>query len=883
MSSIGQASRRISSRNATPASLLEMPPALNLKNISRTFQVHVYNSEHGGYTEHRELKSVSLQKGTLSVNGAPVAQPLFGRNFARFAGDHEQGFSSGVLNFTPDGHAFTGKVFLGTSANTAEAHDVAGITPDTVYHTRLCKQGAAPAAGFPLWSPPEPAGADQWEDGLELILGYRFSQTGSLPTPVFQINDLTGKNDPVDIPCIPSVDPRNQNLILTLIPDPDLAGLGVGQYGPLFPAAFVIELSWDGASFRGALQRYDAATGQPTKLQYAWQGTAKSATQPSTVRAAKVSAVHPATPAPVSIESPELSIAELFTLQPDPQTLQTYQFDLLLQNMKWALGNNPPTQDWDRNFYAEVPPQGLGKDRTDLISKDKSFYTDRLAVAFLGYSFNRMTGPGAPDTKLSDSQAVDLIFYLRAGLAADAGYSRQSKGVFLEAFLQTLPRLGNYISDQATHTTNSVTDPDHDWAQKFFDQLTTPVMMNITVDKILGGLSMDDMHRQSTVLQALQPSGDLAARHHKSVLSALLSRAVDHLNLNDPKAVQAWLGDGIQGFLAALEQDRLNVPGMDVRTQAELTAAASALEQAVKQAGGIADLAASLAEVVVAIKETSLWERLNLAETRLERAGALFAKAIHAIAITGGLANAIMAYRGWDEENATEKANTVASTAEIAAAVFEYGTKWTISTVNTFRRFVAGLDTLQRIAQQAGDSNEEIAAAAIRVRESISQPGVNEPPSLPAVEETRWGAAFEKSVTKVVRGISVVVSAAFLITAAFDFDKTLHDPNADDFTKAMDGLTLAANITVFVAVAADILLPALAVVPIIGAVAAVLGAIFVLIGLFHHPPPPPPPAEQFMRNNLLPAFTGPKPWILPAPAGWNADKEVPPDNPYNPH
>lgn len=881
MSSPAQSSRRI-------APVFTAPPALNLRNVSRNFNVRIYNKEQSEYAEHPALTSISLQKGSLAVNGAQVAQPSFGRNFVRFTGDHEQGFSSGVLNFTHDAHAFTGKVFMGSSASTAVAHDIVGVTPDTVYRTRVCKQGVAPGSSpFPLWSPPEPAAQDQWEDGLELILGYRFSETGNLPTPVFRINDLSGKNDPVDIPCVPSVDQKSQNLILTLLSDPGTASLGVDQYGPLFPNAFVIELSWDGSSFRGALQRYDPATAQGSKLQYAWHGTA-NAPQPvqaaHTAAVARVSAVRAAAPTPVRLGSPQLTIAELFTLQPDPQTLQNDQFSLLTENMKWALGNNSPTQDWDSNFFGQVAPQGLSQDRINLITKDKSFYTDHFAVAFLGYSFNRMNGPGAPDTKLSADQALDLSFYMRAGLAADPAYGRQSKGIFMEAFLQSLPRLGDYLSDQTANTANGIADTDHNWAQKFFNQLTTSTMMVITVEKILGGQSMDELHRQCTLLQALQPSGDLAAQYYQLVLAALLSQAVDHLKLDDPKAVQAWLGDAIQGFILALEQDRLNVPGLDVATQAELRAAAVELQQAVKVAGGISNVAASIANVISSLSGTGLWERLNIAQGRLAQAGVKFAKLLHTLAVAGGLANAILAFQNWREQSELARANTLVSTVEVSAAVFKFGTKWTIKTVRAFQAWRADPEVMQPLLREAVPNYGSIEMTVRGIRDSIPEPEADAEPELPPVERSAWGTAFEESVAKVVRGLSVATSFAFLIISALQLDKDINDDNADSYTKTMDSLILASNITVFVCTAADILLvDVAAAVPVIGAVAAVIGFVLTLVGLFKHPDPPPSPAELFMRNNLLPAFSGPNRWILDAPAGWNIDQDVPQNNAYNPH
>src|SRR5262249_30003957 len=168
--------------------------------------------------------------------------------------------------------------------------------------------------------------------------------------------------------------------------------------------------------------------------------------------------------------------------------------------------------------------------------------------------------------------------------------------------------------------------------------------------------------------------------------------------------------------------------------------------------------------------------------------------------------------------------------------------------------------------------------------ESIPEPEPEEEPELPPVERTPWGTAFEEGVAKLVRGLSVATSFAFLVVSALQLDKDINTDDADTYTKTMDSLILASNITVFVCTAADILLVEVAAaVPVIGAVAAVIGFVLTLVGLFKHPDPPPSPAELFMRNNLVPAFSGQNRWILDAPAGWNVDQAVPQNNPYNPH
>jgi hypothetical protein len=477
---------------------------------------------------------------------------------------------------------------------------------------------------------------------------------------------------------------------------------------------------------------------------------------------------------------------------------------------------------------------------------------------------------------------LNLAFYMRAGLASEKGYTSQSHAAFLAAFTETLPRLQDYIRDQKPG------DPEHDWAQRLFDQVTTPMQLNQAVLKVIAGHGMEDANRHSTVLLALQPSGELAQKYHALITNASMSRAIEHLNFDDKEAMQSWLTDSIQGFIDALEQDKLKVEGADPAAQAALIAQAQALKDAATEVSSVANLAAQLVNLSVAAGGKDFWDKLSKTESAWGKAGYAFARCVYSFAIVAGFAHSVMSFMKWDQLSKNDRAKVVVSTVQTAAKLIasmpeiitgtaDFG-KWSFTQVSKLYRSCSDpdiaddLEDVERMLLDPGEEPMDYGATNLAELADVDNVAFE-------LEGSSWIKVFNSTVGKVCQVIGVCAAVAFAVTSTIQLIKDII-AGAPLKTEVLDGIVLAANVGVAICAVAGLLTSA-TLVPVVGAVFAIIGIVAALIEMFWPPEPPPNPVEVFMKERLVPAASGGARWILDAPDQWGIDKTVPVDNAYS--
>ena len=836
----------------------------NLSQVSRSYQVRVLDTDSKDFVDNALVAAVRLDHGSLYVNDELMPNPRFGRGFVSFCAADDSRSISGVLNFTPDGNAMTGTIFFGANGVASEL-EVGGVAPVTTYTTQLGDVGAVPPQGssFPAWSPPA---ASKWSSSINFTQTYQFHQ-GKLPQSIYEIN-----GQDVTIYSAVTTNPANGNLVIAVDIPASILDDYVEQFGDQAPASFTIEVS--GTSFSGAANRVVATQGGgyvASQDQYAFQG---QWTQPPASSFAPETAASEDSLSAVT-SGTTLGITQLYTLQVDPHQLQNDQFNLLVENMKWALGQDPTKQPL-LNFFGELPPD-LPQDRTDLIVKDASYYTENMVTSYLGNAINKMTGPGAPTTRLNDQEQTNLDFYLRAGLPKDPAFGRQTHGIYLTAFSEAANGLSDYVADQAAHTVDGKIDPAHDWATQLFNAMTQPQRLNMTFNGLMNGFSMDNINRHTGLLMAIEPGGKLAKKYHKTLLVRSLAASIEHLDLSRKASVASWLEQAISGLITVVVQKKTPLP-VDPDTAKRLEELAQELDDAVDEAGGITGLAGALADLLVAASSqrvgTDFWDVLRATQVAWKKAGYVFARGIYMIAIIGGLVSSIISFLRWDKLNPIEKASAITAVIEVAAKIAEtmkqiLSGEWSFTDTGQLRESISNIELTEPLLpndEQVQDAAEDFADDANPDGNGI------------ATEGTSWAELFSEGFDVVMSVIGAITAGTFAILSTITFIEDLID-NETISTTVLDGVIAAANIGVAIAAVVSIF-SAAACVPILGAVCAVIGVIAALIEMLIPKPKPETPAEKFMENNLLPAMGGPYAWILGAPSGWTSNKPVPAKNAY---
>lgn len=851
---------------------------LAMDNVDRSFEVRVYDPDAYDFVASERFHLVELSQGQLRIDGRAIPSPRFGPRFVTFCVTDGATNLSGVLDFTPDAAALTGTVFASSPGQAAEAMQVVGVAPRTTYETRLGTTGATPPQGqkFPAWSPPAPSA---WAASVEVTQTYTFVNT-KVPTPVFEI----AGHDVTDFTAA-ATDPTTGCLLFAVdIPDAIVAEY-IAEMGPKAPVSMTIQIAESGKTFVGAARTaVPSSDGTYTKSGdwFAFEGTWNQ--QPQTGGATGSAA----TPAVADLGGQAtfsavtsggvLGISQLYTMQVDPGQLQQDQFNALVENMKWALGQDPDPSLLA--FFGELPPD-LPSERTDLIKQDLSYYTGSMATSYLGGPINAMSGDSGPTTHLTDDQFGDLQFYLRAGLPKSPAFARQTQGVFLTAFTEAATGLSDYIADQQANTVGGKIDPAHDWGAQLLDQVTTPAQLNMTYNGVNQGFGLSNFHRYTSLLLALDPSGTYATRYHQAFLSRSLGASIEHLQLTDASATATWLEAAITAIITNFPKDGPANPQIDPATAALLRELSQELDDAVEHIGSAAGLARALADLAVAAQAgkatKDFWGALQAAQTAWGKAGYVFARAIYVIAILGGLLAAIVSFINWDKLTKPQQGEAVTATVETAAKIVEsvreiWSGEWGFEQSGQTEIALSDSSLTQPLLEpyatdQLQDATGGIADMADGEAGTLDTTG------------TKWGELFTSfdGVMSVI-GAAAAVALAVLSTVTFIEDIIDH---ASVSTTVIDGVIMAANYAVAIAAVVSIL-SAAAAVPIVGAIAAAIGVVVALISMLIPKPKPETPAEKFMEGYLIPAIAGPGRWILPSPAGWTSRLPIPTTNAYNP-
>ncbi len=800
-------------------------PSPYLQSLEVQYETQVWMPDVEQFRPHDAIKTVTLSAGKLYLDGVLILHPEFEQDLVKWSQRTDDSYTCGVLYFQFGGRVFSGVMRNGPTPEAAEDYEINGAVPPSTYTTQV----QVPADGKSHWKP-----------GVTIELGFERNPN---PTPILKINGNPW-------PFYETVSTKNQDLQIHIEFSSNLTPIA-HTMDPLWPASGHLDLAMDGLSAIGSMNPYDPTTEAPSASAYAWKGTLQA---PSRLHNMKRTPLVPRLVQEDDLRDSgdALSLIELMTISPDPSQVHKQSFSLLLENMKWDM--NP---DWLTDFFGETKPT-LDSQMKALAKKGQSFYSDDFAPAYLGWGFANMSGKDAPATKLTDTQKNKLKYYLQDGLAKNKDYTEQSNGVYLRAYIDEAPRLQQYIDDGGAK-----------WAENLYAYLMTTVQVNMMVNRVAGAGSHDLLNRFSTLLTALQPSGELASKYYQYIVLGTLTHISQSANLDNKSDIMEWLPAVIDQFIAKYIVTPTNPTPAHLARQ-EL---AKELQAAAKQVGTSLKLADAMANALVASQGVGVLEKGQSAASIFAEKFPKLAKAarfLNFAGISGGMFYVIVGFQNWKTLTTDQKISLIASTVSLTGSVVlavpdvVKGASWTLNTVLKVQYKLLSAEALEEVQSIFYEDKTWLERAASSLRNFIK--------NTVEADESLFARFFSR-FAKILKFLGPLVSGAFAVLSTIAFVKAI-DSDAPITTDVLEGIIMASNILETFALALDLVLTT-AVFAFAAAILAVVGLVVQLIEAFLPKKNPPSPVETFTKDTLVPFVdklpSPPKSWSPPGlallPAG----------------
>ena len=787
----------------------------------RTYYVYVREPGADRFVPDPGLPVIVCQASTLQVGTDVVTDPDFGRTSVTWHQQAGSASTSGVLFFADDGLTCHGSVTLGpATADAAPVEVFASAVPPTTYATRVTRQRQA--AGTDPASLP----ADAWGEGPQVELGYRIDPGTSFPRTLVRmagqdVSDLVALNVDSDDRLVLSVDAGGESTVIC-------------ETAPGLPLAEALTFALDGESFAGVVTATCAdPAGSGSYLVTGAATTSVAVPAPTAPRELEALAVAPAA----------RSLAELLSLVPDA-SVGDQSNALLVQGMKWAIGQDGTGRGWLHDFWLQETPT-LPQQRIDLVSTDLSWYQKQFSVAYLSYGLNGLTGPSAPATQLDADQAARLQDFLTRELATSMSYTRQKSGLYRQAYVDAKPRLTAYVADGAT------------WAARLLAYAGSGPALSQMTNRIMATNDASAPGNITSLLTMLDPEGPSAGTYQERVLSNLLTKASLQTTVQDETWTMSWLPDLLEAFAEkfapAAAPARAAMASVSADDSDDAASVASAVREAADYFGNFTELAKQLVGCLISAKGQPLVRQSEDAAEAFARAYPNHAKAarvLFVIAWAGGLFSVIMAFVDFRKLSDTQKAAAINQTISLVNDAVEAGLKLfkpkpTIDDWVELDTFVSEPTSLESVSTLSENLlGEEWVSVALDETTPLFNAGTREV----AVAGTAWTKIFT-TAEKVVAWIGVAVAAVATVLSFIDFVRDIRDGHVTQ--AVLDGVLTAANAAMTVSLVLGIVLESVAAM-FVASVFAIVGLIITIIELFLPQPKEPTPADRFMSDYAVP-------------------------------
>ena len=404
----------------------------------RRYYLYSFDADKG-WLPNAQVPCVDLENGQLYVNGKQIVEPSISLDHVAWVQHAKEAsgathYLAGHLHVHSNGLEAHGVVMIGDTPQNAECHVVlATAIPSVSYKTQLT------AGRYPVGTDPNTLPASAWKDGLPLVVTYQQQVGESVPKPVVL---LDGQD--ISDQCLWSVNDQYTVLSLSLSDSDCTFAPSLYAQATLSFDATVIN-----AVGNGYVRKTCSDNGNTDGAVLLWRAnvanvpSGRLAAAPSLPQPARVSVLASSL---LSTDDAPLTVNELMTLLPDDIVNEDAN-NMLMRNMKWAMGQSDEQKEWLAKFFSEQPPTIAEKDQQDLVRKGLDWYQNKFAMSYLTQSFNSYNGPNQPSHRLGADQALKLTDFLKTGLAKDKDFNVQHQGIFVDAYIGTKPRLQQYRAD----------------------------------------------------------------------------------------------------------------------------------------------------------------------------------------------------------------------------------------------------------------------------------------------------------------------------------------------------------------------------------------------------------------------------------------------------
>jgi len=806
-----------------PMLKFERRNAAGLKVLRNAYHVLRHDDEEG-FVTHRELPSIVLDRGRLTVGSVPILNARFSADCITWVQQSPGRYTSGHLYVYAKGMSIHGVVHQGTSRTDAVRHDFIGTTVKPVtYRTSITKQP------YPRTQDPSSIPSSGWVDGLDLVIGYELQIGGTVPVPLVSL----GGQD-ISPYTTWSVAANGKTVLIITLDDGacDLVGPQFYKAARLIFDPYVPVPSGDGTVSA------TCGVAPPDSGVFFWKTTAVA----EAAHAVAPMALERISHADLIEPAGDLTIADLMTILPS-DTVDQDANDMLMRNMKWAMAQDSTEKDWLGTFLGETAPSVDEPGEISLIQKSLSWYQNDFAKAYLTQAFQNYSGPNAPDHKLDSGQAAKLDAWFKTGLAKTADFTVQHRGIYVDAFRRVNTTLDDYINDGKEK-----------WTKALFDTLTNGPQFVLMVNRVHGAAgdqaAMTPLNNFATLLTALEPTAETATAYYKAVLTGIINKIGPATVHSDRDTILQWLPKAMEELLRHFADG--NIPdGVEISQQE----AKAMLEEYLKHQ---AEVCAAMADLMQAAIASDLLKQAGVMEDGFANIAARWpklakmTKLMFAIGWIGSVATilATLIKGDWSKMTDVQKAQFVTEIAQSAIQGYDAvpmiynGVKnfslkdWTqwMKKANAPEAQVE----MQEIGQRAA-GDEDLLEVAVNETMPLLKAG--------AAEASGFARVFaEGIVSGVVKILGALAAVAMAGYSLWQLIKDV-DGHGSVSTVVFDALILTAN-----AISAACLLVGLfsasALFPLAGAVAAIVGVVLSMLAAFFEKPANP--VDDFMKDVGIP-------------------------------